>query len=87
MQTVALEGKQHANVPSVPPRTIPRLTASLGATPAAVPDPHWSFGLVTTLINTIPPRDPDDDDNDDDEKDDEEVDREPAVIREPDKDE
>jgi hypothetical protein len=52
------------------------------------PMPHWSFGLVTTLINTIPPRDPDDDDdNDDDEKDDEEVDREPAVIREPDKDE
>ncbi len=49
--------------------------------------PHWSFGLVTTLINTIPPRDPDDDDNDDDEKDDEDVDREPAVIREPDKDE
>jgi hypothetical protein len=44
--------------------------------------PHWSFGLVTTLINTIPPRDPDDDDNDDDEKD-----GEPAVIREPDKDE
>ena len=50
--------------------------------------PHWSFGLVTTLINTIPPRDADDDDDsDDDEKDDEEVDREPAVIREPDKDE
>ena len=52
------------------------------------PMSHWSFGLVTTLINTIPPRDPDDDDDsDDDEKDDEEVDREPAVIREPDKDE
>ena len=67
---------------------IPRLTASLGATPAAGPHaPLVIWGLVTTLINTIPPRDPDDDDNDDDEKDDEEVDREPAVIREPDKDE
>jgi hypothetical protein len=50
------------------------------------PMPHWSFGLAT-LINTIPPRDPDDDDNDDEEEDDVEVDREPAVIREPDKDE
>jgi hypothetical protein len=42
--------------------------------------PH-GFAIVA---NTIPPRDPDDDDNDDDE---EEDGREPAVIREPDKDE
>ena len=50
----------------------------------------WS--LVTTLGNTMPPRDPNDDDDDDDdgkedsdtESDDE---REPAVVREPDEDE
>lgn len=88
MQTVALEGNQHANVPSVPSRTIPRLTASLGATPAAVPDAPLVIWARHHPINTIPPRDPDDDDdNDDDEKDDEEVERDPAVIREPDKDE
>jgi hypothetical protein len=49
--------------------------------------PNRSFGLVTTLINRMPPRDPDDDDDDDEEDDDIEEDREPAVIREPDKDE
>jgi hypothetical protein len=41
-----------------------------------------------SVISTIPPRDPDDDDNDDDEEEEDvEVDREAAVIREPDKDE
>jgi hypothetical protein len=38
------------------------------------------------VASLIPPRDPDDDDNEDDE-DEREEDREPAVIREPDKDE
>lgn len=40
------------------------------------------------LLQERPPRDPDDDDDDDDEEEEDEVeDREPAVIREPDKDE
>jgi hypothetical protein len=47
----------------------------------------WS--LVTTLGDTMPPRDPNDDDDDDEDDDDaeREDDREPAVIREPDEDE
>jgi hypothetical protein len=46
----------------------------------------WS--LVTTLGDTIPPRDPiDDDDEDEDDDDEREDNREPAVIREPDEDE
>jgi hypothetical protein len=48
----------------------------------------WS--LVTTLGDTIPPRDPNDDDDDDEDEDDDderEDNREPAVIREPDEDE
>ena len=51
------------------------------------PMPHWSSGLVSALINTMPPRDPDDYEDDDDDDDDVEEDQEPAVIREPDKDE
>jgi hypothetical protein len=45
---------------------------------------------VAALVDTMPPQDPnDDDDIDDTEEDDEEADedREPAVIREPDRDE
>jgi hypothetical protein len=43
----------------------------------------WS--LVTTMANTMPPRDPNDDD-DEDEEDEEDEDRheEPPVVREPD---
>jgi hypothetical protein len=32
------------------------------------PTPLSSFGLVTTLTDTIPPRDPEDDDDEDDEE-------------------
>jgi hypothetical protein len=43
--------------------------------------------LVTTMGNSMPPRDPkDDDDEDEDEEEDDQAD-EPAVIREPDEDE
>jgi len=47
----------------------------------------WS--LVTTVGNTMPPRDPNDDDDDDEDEDNdtEPDDRDPAVIREPDEDE
>ena len=49
----------------------------------------WS--LVTTLGDTMPPRDPDDDDDEDDEDDEDDAepddDDEPAVVREPDEDE
>jgi hypothetical protein len=39
------------------------------------------------VISTVPPRDPEDDDDNDEEEDEAEEDLEPAVIREPDKDE
>ncbi len=44
----------------------------------------WS--LVTIMVNTMPPRDPndDDDDVDDEDEDDENQSDEPAVVREPD---
>jgi hypothetical protein len=41
----------------------------------------------TIVANTIPPREPDEDDDDDDEEQDEAGEDEPAIIREPDKDE
>jgi hypothetical protein len=44
--------------------------------------------IVTTTVNTMPPRDPNDDDDDDDENEEGEAepgdDLEPAVVREPD---
>ncbi len=44
----------------------------------------WS--LVTIMVNTMPPRDPNDDDDDvgDEDEDDENQSDEPAVVREPD---
>ena len=45
----------------------------------------WS--LVTIMVNTMPPRDPNDDDedhDDDEDEDDENQADEPAVVREPD---
>ena len=53
------------------------------------PRPDGSVKL-TMAISTVPPRDPNDDDADEEEdnvEDNVEVDREPAVIREPDRDE
>ena len=50
------------------------------------PSAKWPHEFV--IAKEIPPRDPDDDTDDDDEQEDEaEEDREPAVIREPDRDE
>ena len=49
---------------------------------------NWS--IVSVILNTMPPRDPnddDDDDDDDDEDEDEDRDNEPPVVREPDDDE
>ena len=48
---------------------------------------NWS--IVSVILNTMPPRDPNDDDEDEDEEDeeDEHRDDEPAVVREPDDDE
>jgi hypothetical protein len=49
---------------------------------------NWS--IVSVILNTMPPRDPNvDDDDDEDEEDEEDEDRddEPAVVREPDDDE
>jgi hypothetical protein len=46
---------------------------------------NWS--IVSVILNTMPPRDPnddDDDDDDDDEDEDEDRDNEPPVVREPD---
>jgi len=40
-----------------------------------------------SIASSLPPRDHDDDDDDDEEEEDEVEEREPAVIREPDKDE
>lgn len=60
----------------------PAIDAHNASLLAAVP-------VSCALVGTTPPRDPNDDINDDDEDDDEEADddREPAVIREPDRDE
>jgi len=41
---------------------------------------NWS--IVSVILNTMPPRDPNDDDDDEDE--DEDRDNEPPVVREPD---
>ena len=41
--------------------------------------------IVSVILNTMPPRDPNDDDDDEDE--DEDRDNEPPVVREPDDDE
>jgi hypothetical protein len=62
-------------------RLLRRTAASSGNVSSLGPCP------VAVLVDTMPPRDlNDDDDTDDDEEDDEaEEDREPAVIREPDK--
>ena len=50
--------------------------------------PRISDSVSAWLGNTVPPRDPDDDNDEEEEEDGEEdEDREPAVIREPDKDE
>ena len=47
---------------------------------------NWS--LVSVILNTMPPRNPDDDDDEDEEEDEDEGrDDEPAVVREPDEDE
>ena len=49
---------------------------------------NWS--IVSVILNTMPPRDPNDDDDEDEDEDDEEDehrDDEPAVVREPDDDE
>lgn len=45
---------------------------------------NWS--IVSVILNTMPPRDPNDDDEDEDEEDEEDEDRdnEPPVVREPD---
>ena len=43
---------------------------------------NWS--IVSVILNTMPPRDPNGDDDDDDDDEDEDRDNEPAVIREPD---
>ena len=42
---------------------------------------NWS--IVSVILNTMPPRDPNHDDDDEDEED-EDRDNEPAVVREPD---
>src|SRR5271157_1081689 len=49
--------------------------------------PEHVFTLLSFVLNTVPPRDPNDGDNEEDDEDDEANDREPAVIREPDEDE
>jgi hypothetical protein len=52
-----------------------------GSVSPLAPDP------TAVLVDTVPPRDPDDDDDDEEDDEEESEDREPAVIREPDKDE
>ena len=50
--------------------------------------PDTVSAWLELIDNTVPPRDPDDDNDEEEEEDGEEdEDREPAVIREPDKDE
>ena len=47
---------------------------------------NWS--IVSVILNTMPPRNPnDDDDEDEEDEEDEHQDNEPAVVREPDDDE
>jgi hypothetical protein len=43
---------------------------------------NWS--IVSVILNTMPPRDPNDDDDEEDDEEDEDRDNEPAVVREPD---
>lgn len=44
--------------------------------------------ILSVILHTMPPRDPnDDDDDDEDDEEDEDRDNEPAVVREPDDDE
>lgn len=45
----------------------------------------WS--ILSVILHTMPPRDPNDDDDDEEDEEDEDRDNEPAVIREPDDDE
>ena len=47
---------------------------------------NWS--IVSVILNTMPPRDPNDDDDEaEEDEEDEHRDNEPAVVREPDDDE
>lgn len=43
---------------------------------------NWS--IVSVILNTMPPRDPNDDDDDEEDEEDEDRDNEPPVVREPD---
>jgi hypothetical protein len=56
--------------------------------PAFESVPTWwvDWGLLATIGNKMPPRDPNDDD-DEEEEDDEDEDLEPPVVREPELDE
>jgi hypothetical protein len=43
--------------------------------------------ILSVILHTMPPRDPNDDDDDEEDEEDEDRDNEPAVVREPDDDE
>jgi hypothetical protein len=43
---------------------------------------NWS--IVSVILNTMPPRDPNDDDDEEEDEEDEDRDNEPPVVREPD---
>ena len=43
---------------------------------------NWS--MVSVILNTMPPRDPNDDDDEEEDEEDEDRDNEPPVVREPD---